>query len=123
LGDFVLCQKGGEYQITADVPGRQSEAVHVHSQGDKILIVVDPIRAPKPDETAAGEIVHLWERRCGKLTRDIRFPPRTIDMESISANCKDGLLTITVQKLIESAPSREIRVHRDERNLPAEPRI
>jgi hypothetical protein len=45
LGDFVLCQKGGEYQITADVPGRQSEAVHVHSQGDKILIVVDPIRA------------------------------------------------------------------------------
>ena len=59
------------------------------------------------DDDSAGQ-VHRRERRHGKFTRSFRLPNEANDQE-ISANAKDGVITISVAKR-KQAQARAIEV-------------
>eukprot|EP00775_Hariotina_reticulata_P005750 gene5750-5990_t len=72
------------YTIKADVPGIGERNEETREEGDK-------------DKPAR------YERRFGSFSRSFTLP-KNVDVEGISANAKDGVLTVTIPKMEEEKP-------------------
>lgn len=94
------------YVISAEVPGL--------TRGDVDLAIEDArvtIRGQRPDRAAAGgDVVHYHqiERGHGAFTRSFEFADK-IDAERVSADLRNGVLTVTLPKA-PIAPPRRIEV-------------
>jgi len=92
------------YLIDADLPGFNKQDLDLTFE-DGLLTIT----AEKKQETEnKGETYHVRERRIGRFTRSLRLPPN-VDPQSIKANLRDGLLTVTIDKH-ESAKPHKIEV-------------
>jgi HSP20 family protein len=91
-------------KIVAELPGVKPQDVKLSLESNTLTI-----RGEKKQEAEEGnERVHRYERSYGSFERAFVLPS-TVDGEKISAEYRDGVLTVTVPKA-ERARPREIPV-------------
>jgi HSP20 family protein len=97
------------YTISAEVPGVASEDVKVTLTNDTLRLEGEK-KAPTwtAPEGQPAPRVHASERTYGAFTRQLRFPV-PLDGEAITAEVKDGLLTVRLPKAREAQP-RQIQI-------------
>ncbi|PRQ28012.1 putative small heat shock protein HSP20 [Rosa chinensis] len=83
------------YIFVIDVPGLKSDQIKVHLEDDNVLVVCGERKREK--ERDKGVRYLRMERRLGKYLKKFVLPENA-DVEKISAECQDGVLTIVVEK-------------------------
>jgi HSP20 family protein len=91
-------------EIRMDLPGMKPEELQIQL-ANNVLTVSGERREEKEEK---NETVHRVERRIGSFSRSIALPASVRD-ENIDARCKDGVLTISMQKT-ENAKGKTIKV-------------
>ena len=94
-----------EVVAKAELPGYDSKDVDIRVE-DGVLILRGE---SKKDGEIKDEHYHRVERSYGKFERSFRLP-KTVDVEKIKANYKDGILEIAMPKKKESQP-KEVKIN------------
>ncbi|MBN1908745.1 MAG: Hsp20/alpha crystallin family protein [Pirellulales bacterium] len=89
--------------VELEVPGVTSEQLDISVVDNELSI-----RLERPDVQQDGVTYHRRERPVGAFTRVLRLPV-DVDADQVSANLRDGILTIELPKA-ESARPRKIEV-------------
>ena len=84
-----------EYVLTAELPGLTRDQIDIHAEAQRI--VIRGARGADPARDIPCEQFHRVERGHGRFSRAFSLP-ETIDVEGITADLKDGILTITIPK-------------------------
>ena len=92
------------YELAAELPGVNGSEVKVLVRDGMLTLTGERTALP----AAEGTRIHLTERRSGPFQRRFSLP-KDADGEHVSAQFKNGILTITVPKREEVKP-REIEV-------------
>jgi HSP20 family protein len=92
-----------KYVVTAEVPGLKREDIQIHVQDGRLTL-----SGTRPDRRASCEQYHRVERGHGAFSRTFHLP-LAIAEDQISADLKDGVLTVVVPKTSDPTP-RRIRV-------------
>ena len=90
------------YVIVAEVPGMRRDDLEIHLHEGRITI-----SGVRQERTGPCEQYHRMERGHGSFSRTFQLP-LPIDAGSISAELRDGVLTVKCPKIAES--SRRIQV-------------
>jgi HSP20 family protein len=97
-----LYETANDYVLTAELPGLSREQIDIHAEERRIVIRgargIDPVRA------IPCEQFHRVERGHGRFSRAFSLP-EIIDVNGVTADLKDGILTVTIPK----APDRGTR--------------
>ena len=94
------------YVVAAEVPGLSREQIELALEDSRLTI-----RGQRIDRsTTAGDVVHFHqvERGHGAFARTFEFASN-IDVESVSADLTNGVLTVTLPKAARH-PARKIEV-------------
>ena len=94
-------------EVFAFIPG--VDANHIDIQIDKNLLTLEgerSLEAPASDEKAT---VYAQERFSGKFKRVVTLP-EDMDVNNVSATCKEGVLKISILRRAETLPKR-IEIH------------
>ncbi|XP_048444541.1 17.1 kDa class II heat shock protein-like [Pyrus x bretschneideri] len=83
------------YVFVVDVPGLRPDMINVKIEEDNVLVVSGERKREK--ERDQGIKYLRMERRLGKYLKKFVLPDNA-DIERISAECQDGVLTVTVAK-------------------------
>ena len=86
-----------EYLISAELPGIKKEDIKMNISDNILTISGEKNQEKKTDK----ENYHRTERVYGTFQRSFRLPEISAQ-ENISAEFKDGVLTVTIPKLKES---------------------
>ena len=96
-----LSEHDDELVVVADLPGFEREEIDLSVDGDRLVIA-----ASHDEETADEEESYLRrERRATAIRRAIDLPV-AVDAEAASASYTNGVLTVTLPKLVESEGHR-----------------
>ena len=90
--------------VEAEIPGAEMEAIEIFVNGDDQLTIQGERHQP---ESGDGTW-HRQERNFGKFARMLQLP-NEVDADSVLAEFKDGVLTITLPKK-EEVKARRITV-------------
>lgn len=90
--------------VLIDLPGVSAEMVELNISGNMLVVAANRTR----QDFASDARVHLRERFVGTFQRSIPIPA-TINEEAISAETRNGLLTVTLKKTLPT-PGRSIPV-------------
>ncbi|OAY64066.1 19.0 kDa class II heat shock protein-like [Ananas comosus] len=107
----------GKLVLTVDMPGVNPSDVKVQVEEGNVLVISGERRREKEEKGAAegeekdkdkekegGKYLRM-ERRMGKFMR--KFPlPQNANLDSISASYKDGVLTVTVERMPPPEPKK-----------------
>ncbi|XP_048444126.1 17.1 kDa class II heat shock protein [Pyrus x bretschneideri] len=91
------------YVFVVDVPGLRPDMIDVKIEDDNMLVVGGERRREK--EKDQGVKYLRMERRLGKYLKKFVLPDNA-DIEKISAECQDGVLTIAVAKRPPPEPKK-----------------
>jgi HSP20 family protein len=88
--------------LTAELPGLVQDDVEIQIENDVLTI-----RGEKVDERREGNDTryHVWERRYGAFERALRLP-RTVKADQITADFKNGVLSVNMPKAAEAKGRR-----------------
>ncbi|KAK1282129.1 hypothetical protein QJS10_CPB22g00795 [Acorus calamus] len=89
------------YVFVFDMPGVKSGEIKVQVEGENVLVVSGE---RKREEEEGVKYVRM-ERRVGKFMRQFTLPENA-NLEAISAECRDGVLIVTVEKLPPPEPEK-----------------
>ena len=95
-----LHETASEYVVTAEVPGLRQEDLHIQLQ-DSHLTVAGVRREP----ARACEQYHRVERGHGSFSRTFQLP-HPVMAERITADLRNGVLTVTCPKNADPEPRR-----------------
>ena len=84
------------YRICLELPGVERSSIDVKAT-DRSLVISAERRSPEAPADAEGADPLLSEFRYGTWSRSFRFPSG-IEREGITAQYRDGLLTVTAPK-------------------------
>ncbi|MDR1989246.1 MAG: Hsp20/alpha crystallin family protein [Acidobacteriaceae bacterium] len=87
-----LYETEGAFVLTAEVAGLSREQIEIHAEEGRIAI-----RGDRTSDQALCEQYHRVERGHGHFSRTFTLP-EAIDVDSVSAELKDGLLTVLIPK-------------------------
>jgi len=87
--------------VEAELPGVKPEDVDITLEGS-ILTIRGEKKDPRQGQTTD---YHLRERRYGRFARSFQLPS-TVDESKVTANLKDGVLTVRIEKKAEVRPRR-----------------
>ncbi|MCF6157148.1 MAG: Hsp20/alpha crystallin family protein [wastewater metagenome] len=97
--DFV--ETADKIIVKAEVPGIEPKEIDI-SIHDNILL----IKGEKKDEKEEkGKNFYRMERRYGSFSRSIDLPA-SVDINKVTAECKNGILEISIQKKEEVKPKQ-----------------
>jgi len=85
--------------VKAEVPGVDPKQMEISITGDALTIRGEK----KAEKEEKGKNYHRIERSCGSFSRTITLPSYA-DGEKVSADYKDGVLTVTLGKKEEAKP-------------------
>lgn len=85
---------GDAYKIVMELPGVDDSDIDL-SVADGVITVKGEKKSQREEK---GETWYFSEREYGAFSRSFRLPPDA-DSGGVSADLKDGVLTITVQKI------------------------
>ena len=86
-----LYETGGAFILTAELPGLSRDDIEIHAEESRIVI-----RGERTGHVPC-EQYHRVERGHGRFSRAFLLP-EPIDIEAVSADLKEGLLTLTIPK-------------------------
>ncbi|RCV24998.1 hypothetical protein SETIT_5G131300v2 [Setaria italica] len=89
------------YAFVVDMPGLGTGDIKVQVEDERVLVISGERRR---EEREDAKYLRM-ERRMGKFMRKFVLPDNA-DMDKISAVCKDGVLTVTVEKLPPPEPKK-----------------
>jgi HSP20 family protein len=87
-----LYETQGAFVLTAELPGLTRDAIEIHAEESRIVI-----RGERAGGAVPCEQYHRVERGHGRFSRAFLLP-EPIEVEAVSADLKDGLLTVTIPK-------------------------
>jgi HSP20 family protein len=87
-----LFETAGAFVLTAELPGLSREQIDIHAEESRITIRGERTVAQVPCEQ-----YHRVERGHGRFSRGFLLP-EPIDVEAVTADLKEGLLTVTIPK-------------------------
>jgi len=87
-----LFETAGGFILTAEIPGLAREEVEIHAEESRIIIRGERVCGQVPCEQ-----YHRVERGHGRFSRTFMLP-EPIDVDNVSADMKDGVLTVTIPK-------------------------
>ncbi|HLG57626.1 MAG TPA: Hsp20/alpha crystallin family protein [Vicinamibacterales bacterium] len=99
-----LLETADHYIITAELPGVHREDLHI-SMHDEGRITLSGVRR---ERAQAYEQYHRVERGHGSFSRTFQLPI-PVDADRITADLRDGVLTVTCPKAADTA-SRRIHI-------------
>lgn len=85
------------YVISAEVPGMSREDLEIHAHEGRITV-----SGVRRERTGGCEQYHRIERGHGGFSRTFQLP-LPIDADAITADLRDGVLTVRCPKLTEAA--------------------
>lgn len=91
------------FAITAELPGLTANDVRVDFSDGILTIQGD--KTQERTEKEDGTKYHIWERRSGTFQRSFPFPGGVAE-DKITADFKDGVLTIQLPKAAEEQAKR-----------------
>jgi len=89
------------YHFYFELPGLKKESLDARVESGRLLVTAERQRPEWPYETE----VHIAERSYGTIRREFELP-KDASHEKIEAAYKDGILEVTVEKRLESKPSK-----------------
>jgi HSP20 family protein len=98
-----------EFCLTADLPGVAEQDIDVQLEGDLLTIRGEKKQERERDERG----YHVVERSAGNFQRSVRLPFEP-DPEKVTAECRNGVLTVHVSKQGQQQRTRRIEVKRGE---------
>ena len=100
---FDAVRRGDNVIVTVDLPGVAPDAIDVTVERNVLTL-----RAERHPDRREGDEVLASERRIGTFTRQL-FLGENLDTSTISADHRDGVLTITIP-VAETAKPRKVAV-------------
>jgi HSP20 family protein len=98
-----ISEKGNQLVIDAEISGIKKEDLKITLQ-DNILT----IEGEKKNANEANERKYfLTERSYGKFKRSFTLPEE-VDSEKVNAKFENGLLNITLEKIVEKIPEEKV---------------
>ncbi|KAI5067893.1 hypothetical protein GOP47_0016238 [Adiantum capillus-veneris] len=94
----------GSFIFVVDVPGLRNTDVKVQIENDTILKISGERKRDLDGQDMDIKYVRV-ERPAGKFMRKFNLPSH-VNLDSISAACQDGILTIVVPKVPTPEPHR-----------------
>jgi HSP20 family protein len=98
---FDVKETQDAYVINADLPGVKDEELNVSLNGN--LLSISGTREEEHREE--GESYYAMERSHGSFARSFTMPDG-VDAESVTADLKQGVLTVRIPKKPEAQPKR-----------------
>jgi len=99
-----VVEKRDAYVIVAELPGVNRSQVDLSFEQN--VLIIHGEKNSSFDASKDGELrVYAAERVSGTFERAIRLP-EFVDSETISAELRDGLLTVTIPKATAAQPRR-----------------
>jgi HSP20 family protein len=92
-----------EFVLTAELPGLRRDQIEIQAEENRILI--RGARTATPDREIPCEQYHRVERGHGHFSRAFALP-EPIEVERITADLKDGVLTVTLPKAADRGTRR-----------------
>jgi HSP20 family protein len=90
--------------LAAELPGLSREQIDIHAEAH--LIVIRGHRNSRPaGSDVSCEQYHRVERGHGHFSRAFTLP-EAIDVEAVSAELREGILTVTLPKVSDRSPRR-----------------
>ncbi len=93
------------YEIDLELPGVAPDDIHVSVEGNNLVVKGEK----QSERTGEGRSYYFTEREYGSFQRTFRLPADA-DTDKISADTKNGVLTVRIAKLVEQDTSRRIDV-------------
>jgi HSP20 family protein len=90
-----LYETAAEFVLTAELPGLTRDQIEIHAEESRLVLRGE--RTSGPGAQVSCEQYHRVERGHGRFSRVFALP-EPIDVEAVTADLKDGLLTITIPK-------------------------
>ena len=90
-----LYETPNEFVLTAELPGLARDQIDIHAEDGRI--VIRGARSVDPGRDIPCEQYHRVERGHGRFSRAFSLP-EPIAIEEITADLKDGVLTVTIPK-------------------------
>jgi HSP20 family protein len=94
-------------EIRMDLPGVKPEEIDIEVSGNTLRVTGER----KEEKEEKGKTYHRVERYSGSFARAITLPCAVKD-EKVQAECKDGVLTVTLPKT-EEAKTHKIKIKTD----------
>jgi HSP20 family protein len=101
IPSFEVKETKDAYLFTADVPGVKESDLEVSMAGNR-LTVSGKREAEKREQT---DTYYTYERSYGDFTRSFTLPDG-VDTNSVRADLKDGVLTLSINKTPEAQPKK-----------------
>ena len=92
-------KEGGKIIVTAEAAGVQADDIKVDIHDTRLAISGES----KGRSRSSSEVFHRCERSVGKFHRELRLPFR-VDANKVTAECRNGILTISLHQLEEDQP-------------------
>jgi len=90
-----LYETPAEYVLSAELPGLTRDRIEIHAEETRITI--RGARSSSPGREIPCEHYHRVERGHGRFSRTFALP-EPIEVDAISADLKDGVLTVKIPK-------------------------
>jgi HSP20 family protein len=95
---FAMDDKGDAFVLMAELAGVPKENLEITLTGPVLTL-----RARRETNIPEGFTPHRRERAAFDLTRSVTLPSR-VDAEQVTAEAKDGIVTITLPKAADARP-------------------
>lgn len=96
-----LSETADKVTVKAEIPGMDPKEIDISIQGDTLIIKGEK----KEEKEEKGKNYYRMERRYGSFSRSIDLPT-SVDTNKVTAECKNGVLEITMQKKEEVKPKQ-----------------
>jgi len=96
-----LAETNDKVIVKAEIPGIDPKEVDISIQGNTLTVKGEK----KEEKEEKGKNFYRMERRYGSFSRSIDLPS-SVDTNKITAECKNGILEITLQKKEEVKPKQ-----------------
>jgi HSP20 family protein len=96
-----IAEKDNMLVLTAELPGLEEKDVDINLE-DSVLTISGEKQSEKKEGEQDSDF-YLWERRYGSFRRSFTLP-RNVDPEKISAEFRNGVLTVRMPKTTEMKP-------------------
>jgi HSP20 family protein len=99
-------EEDAAFLIKVDVPGITREDIKVKVTDERLLVISAQrkMETSQEEEDKTGFV--RKERRFGKFSRSLRVP-KSVDVSGITAEVKDGVMTVTLPKNPEEVPKEQ----------------
>ncbi|WP_347275629.1 Hsp20/alpha crystallin family protein [Candidatus Kuenenia sp.] len=87
--------------VKAEIPGIDPKEVNISIQDNNLIIKGEK----KEEKEEKGKNYYRMERSYGRFSRSVELPA-SVDMEKVNAECKNGVLEITLPKKEEVRPKQ-----------------